>query len=51
MRLYSHIVTSASLKFNLIASRMKFVNYLIYIEGNIILYYDIVRDRAPWPFL
>ena len=34
-------VTPVSLKFNFIASKMKLMNYLIYFEGDIILYYDI----------
>ena len=39
------IVTPASLKFNLIASRVKLMNYLIYFEGDIILYYDIYKEN------
>ena len=38
-------VTPASLKFNLIASRVKLMNYLIYFEGDIILYYDIYKEN------
>ena len=38
-------VTPASLKFNLIASRMELMNYLIYFEGDIILYYDIYKEN------
>ena len=38
-------VTLASLKFNLIASRMKLMNYLIYFEGEIILYYGIYKEN------
>ena len=29
-----------ALKFNLIASRVELMNYLIYFKGDIILYYD-----------
>ena len=36
-------VTPASLKFNLIAFKVKLMNYLIYFEGVIILYYDIYK--------
>ena len=39
------IVTPASLKFNLIVSRVKLMNYWIYFEGDIILYYDIYKEN------
>ena len=38
-------VTPASLKFNFIASKVKLMNYLIYFEGDIILYYDIYGEN------
>ena len=37
-------VTPASLKLNLIASRVELMNYLIYFEGDIILYYDYYKE-------
>ena len=42
-RLGFTFVTPASLKFNLIAFKVKLMNYLIYFEGVIILYYDIYK--------
>ena len=41
----SMAVTPASLKFNLIASRVELMNYLIYFEGDIVLYYDIYKEN------
>ena len=41
----SIFVTPASLKFNFIASKVKLMNYLIYFEGDIILYYDIYKEN------
>ena len=38
-------VTPASLKFNFIASKVKLMNYLIYFEGDIILYYNIYEEN------
>ena len=38
-------VTPTSLKFNLIASRVELMNYLIYFESDIILYYDIYKEN------
>jgi len=38
-------VTPASLKINFIASKVKLMNYLIYCEGDIILYYDIYKEN------
>ena len=38
-------VTPASLKFNFITSKVKLMNYLIYFEGDSILYYDIYREN------
>ena len=38
-------VTPASLKFNFIASKVKLINYLIYFQGDIILYYDIYKEN------
>ena len=35
-------ITPVSLKFNLIASRVELMNYLIYFVSDIILYYDIL---------
>ena len=34
-----------SLKFNLIIFRVKLMNYLIYLEGESILYYDIYKEK------
>ena len=36
---------AGSLKFNFIASKVKLMNYLIYCEGDIILYYDIYKEN------
>ena len=41
-------ITPTSLKFNLIASRVELMNYLIYFEGDIILYYDIYKENVTW---
>ena len=41
----SFAVTPATLKFNFIASKVKLMNYLIYCEGDIILYYDIYKEN------
>ena len=41
----SIFVTPASLKFNFIASKVKLMNYLIYFECDIILYYDIYKEN------
>ena len=38
-------VTPSLLKFNLIASRVKLMNYLIYFKGDIILYYDHYKEN------
>ena len=38
-------VTPASLKLNLIAYRVELMNYLIYFEGDIILYCDIYKEN------
>ena len=38
-------VTPASLKFNFIASKAKLMNYLIYFECDIILYYNIYEEN------
>ena len=38
-------VTPTSLKFNFIASKVKLINYLIYFQGDIILYYDIYKEN------
>ena len=40
------IVTTVSLKFNLIASRVELMNYLIYFRIDIILYYDILNTHT-----
>ena len=37
--------SEASLKFNFISSKVKLMNYLIYFEGDIILYYDIYKEN------
>ena len=39
------VVTPTSLTLNLIASRVKFMNYLINFEGYIILYCDIYKEN------
>ena len=38
-------ITPASLIFNLIASRVKLMNYLTYFEGDIILYYNHYKEN------
>ena len=38
-------VTPTSLKFDLIASRVKLMNYFVYFEGDIILYYDQYKEN------
>ena len=38
-------VTPTSLKFYFIASKVKLMDYLIYFEGDIILYYDIHKEN------
>ena len=38
-------ITPVSLKFNLIASRVELMNYLIYFVSDIILYYDILPQK------
>ena len=38
-------VMPVSLKFNFIASKVKLMNYLIYFEAYIILYYDIYKEN------
>ena len=38
-------ITPVSLKFNLIASRVELMNYLIYFVSDIILYYDILPKK------
>ena len=42
---YVLFVTLASLKLNLIASRVELMNYLIYFEGDIILYYGNYKEN------